>query len=86
MFLIQSCIACCAEWSESSCVVIGIDVMHFTFGGLNLTEIAVAHDISFDLVSNSFGTGYGEDDGGIKWTSSLCQFHILENHWAHRSI
>ena len=78
MFLIQSCIACCAARSASSCVAIGIDVLLFAFGFLDLTGIAVAHDISFSLGSNSFVTGDGADYGGTRWISSLHHSLILE--------
>ena len=53
-------------------------MMHFAFGGLDLTVIEVAHDISFALGRNYFGTGDGEGDRGTLWTSSLRQYPILE--------
>ena len=77
MFLIQSCIDCCAARSASSCVVIGSDVLHFAFGGLYLNLGSVAHDLYFDLEGNYFGTGDGGAYGGTWWTSYLRQSLIL---------
>ena len=78
MLPIQSFIACCAARSFSSCFVIGIDMPHFAFGGLDLTGIETDHDIDFSLGRNSFKNGDGGDDGGNRWTSSLCHSPILE--------
>ena len=64
MLLIQLCVASFAAQSASTFVVIDIDVLHFAFGVLDLTGVAVAYDISFSLRRNYFGPSYGGDDGG----------------------
>ena len=64
--MIQFYIACCDGRSASSCVVIGINVLHLAFRCLDLTGIAVAHDIYFALERSYFGTDDGGDYGGTR--------------------
>ena len=78
MLLIQSCIYYCSVQLASLCVVIGIDVLHLAFVGLEWTGIEVAHDISFAFGGNSFGTGDIWYYGGTQWTSFLCQSPFFE--------
>ena len=77
MLLVHYYIACFSACLASLCIFIGIDVLHFEFGGMDLTGILVVHDISFDLERNYFGTGDGGAYGGTWWTSYLRQSLIL---------
>ena len=77
MLLVHYYIACFSACLASLCIFIGIDVLHFEFGGMDLTGILVVHDISFDLERNYFGTGDGGDDRGTLWTISLIHSPIL---------